>query len=90
MADHEIVGDDERDHFAGTSATGPGGGRDIDGDGVDDRSQAGTRGDGSAATGSAAAGDSVGDYERGRRDEAAEREGGRFDRTNDRDDARTP
>jgi hypothetical protein len=50
MADHELVDENERDRFAGTSAEAPAGtrgddgmtGRDRDGDGVDDRREGAT------------------------------------------------
>jgi hypothetical protein len=62
MADHELVGDHERDHFAGTSAERSAGtrdddtgafGRDRDGDGVDDRRESPSTGraDGTTDTG---------------------------------------
>jgi hypothetical protein len=46
LADHELVGDDERDRFAGTSAERPAGGRAVDDEGgdrrADERETAGT------------------------------------------------
>jgi hypothetical protein len=68
MADHELIDDNERDRFAGTSAMN--GRNDRDGDGVDDRREATTgRQDGQAAD---AGGTLDNDYQRGRRDEAAD------------------
>jgi hypothetical protein len=65
MADHELIEKDERERFAGTSATS----HDRDADGVDDRREGGAL---DGRTGAA------GEYERGREDEAAAR--GRFHR----------
>jgi len=59
LADDELIGDNERDRFAGTSAMS--GREDRDGDGVDDRPQEATAG-----------GTLDDDYDRGRRDQAVE------------------
>ena len=72
MADHELIGEDERDKFAGTSAMADDhaghresradGRHDGDGDGVDDRHEATT----------ARGGTLDDDYDRGRRDQAVD------------------
>ena len=86
MADDELIGDHERDKFAGTSAMS--GDHDRDNDGVDDRQERLT----DARHDSDANGEPD-DYERGRRDEAADETDGpaRFDRTamEQREDERT-
>ncbi len=66
MADHELIDDNERDRFAGTSAMSPG--TDRDGDGVADRREGLT--DRHDSDGARAAGTLDDDYQRGRRDEA--------------------
>src|SRR3954453_9255672 len=72
MADHELIDEHERDRFAGTSAM------------RDD--PASTRGDGDGMAGSRLMHEPAGEYEQGREDEAAMREG-RFAR--DDETART-
>src|SRR4051812_43341379 len=81
MADDELIQDHERDRFAGTSAMQPANDADGDGHTMDDRAAGRTGADGSAladdrAGGARAADD---DYERGRRDEAVERDGNTAD-----------
>ncbi len=88
MADHELIDDSEREKFAGTSAMRPGT-RDDD----DRQSTTTGRQDADTPTGAATGGAldaDTGDYERGRRDEAAAREG-RFTRApaTERDDVRS-
>src|SRR3954466_8030881 len=72
MANHELIDDNERDRFAGTSAMN--GRNDRDGDGVDDRREGATgRMDGQGADGGREAGATLdNDYQRGRHDEAVD------------------
>ena len=73
MADHELIDESERDRFEGTSAMSPGTDRhDRDADGVDDRREALT--DRNDSDGGSRAAGGMDDYERGRRDEAVEKD----------------
>jgi hypothetical protein len=71
MADDELIDDDERDRFAGTSAMQPST-DDVDGDGRTDRGTLDDERDTTAAGGSGSV--AASDYQRGRHDEAVQRD----------------
>jgi type II secretory pathway pseudopilin PulG len=90
MADDELIDDHERDRFEGTSAMRPSTDDDAAERGTLDNDRNATTG-GAVASG-AAGSDGMGDYERGRRDEAAtEGHAPRFNRDEEtvRDEERT-